>query len=110
MRDNWLSPPDLVTRKAESVAGYPDRLIPKSLDAEKQIAKRTLTNLYNEKPVWLEHAHRELDSAVSAAYGWDWPLADDEILQRLFDLNQRRALPLDVRPTPNVKTPKKPKS
>ena len=55
------------------------------------IKKRTLTNLYNANPAWLQHAHRELDEAVAAAYGWEWPLADEEILKRLFELNQKRA-------------------
>jgi type II restriction/modification system DNA methylase subunit YeeA len=100
LRDNWLNPVDFVNRISEEVPGYPDRLIPKSPEAARLLSKRTLTNLYNERPVWLEHAHRDLDSAVAAAYGWEWPLADEEILKRLFDLNQRRASPLDVRPEP----------
>ena len=33
--------------------------------------KRTLTNLYNQRPAWLDLAHRKLDEAVFAAYGWD---------------------------------------
>jgi type II restriction/modification system DNA methylase subunit YeeA len=52
---------------------------------------RTLTNLYNERPAWLDMLHRALDEAVAAAYGWEWPLSDDEILRRLFELNQARA-------------------
>jgi hypothetical protein len=35
--------------------------------------------------------HRELDEAVEAAYGWPADLTDDEILARLFELNQERA-------------------
>lgn len=35
--------------------------------------------------------HDELDTAVAEAYGWPEDLSDDEILQLLFDLNQRRA-------------------
>ena len=57
-------------------------------DAEKK--KRTLTNLYNARPAWLDHLHRDLDTAVAAAYGWEWPLSDDDILKRLFELNQIR--------------------
>jgi len=30
--------------------------------------KRTLTNLYNERPTWLRLAHEKLDRAVLAAY------------------------------------------
>jgi hypothetical protein len=32
------------------------------------LKKRTLTNLYNTRPAWLENAHRELDKAVATAY------------------------------------------
>jgi len=32
------------------------------------LKKRTLTNLYNERPTWLSLAHLELDRAVLAAY------------------------------------------
>jgi hypothetical protein len=35
--------------------------------------------------------HEELDAAVAAAYGWPAELADEEILARLFELNQARA-------------------
>jgi hypothetical protein len=73
------------------VQGYPDRLLPKNEAAAKELKKRTLTNLYNANPAWLQHAHRELDEAVAAAYGWEWPLAEDVILKQLFDLNQARA-------------------
>lgn len=64
--------------------------------AAKELAKRTLTNLYNARPAWLDHAHRALDEAVADAYGWgdDFRaglLTDDEILARLFRLNQERA-------------------
>ena len=76
--------------------GYPDRILPKDEHAAKELKKRTLTNLYNARPAWLDHAHRALDEAVAEAYGWgnDWRadvLTDDEILARLFRLNQERA-------------------
>ncbi len=65
--------------------------------AAKELAKRTLTNLYSARPAWLDHAHRALDEAVADAYGWgdDYRaglLIDDEILSRLFRLNQERAI------------------
>ncbi len=69
---------------------YP-RVVPQDDEAARQLAKRTLTNLYNERPTWLDLAHRKLDEAVFAAYGWDPSLSDDEILARLLDLNQQRA-------------------
>ena len=96
LRENWLNPADLVDRVPEVVAGYPDRILPKDDAAAKELKKRTLTNLYNARPAWLDHAHKALDEAVAEAYGWgdDWRaglLTEDEILSRLFKLNQGRA-------------------
>ena len=67
LRDGWLNPPDL----------EPDEL-----------AKRTLTNLYNERPTWLVHA--TLDRAVLDAYGWPPDIADEAVLERLLALNLER--------------------
>ena len=53
--------------------------------------KRTLTDLYNARPTWLELAHKKLDEAVFAAYGWPSDLSDEEILERLLALNLERA-------------------
>jgi hypothetical protein len=39
--------------------------------SETDLKKRTLTNLYNERPTWLQHLHVRLDRAVWAAYGWE---------------------------------------
>ena len=80
-----------MTRTPEVVSGYPDRLLPKDQGAEKQLKARTLTTLYNEPPQWLLNAHRDLDAAVAAAYGWPADLSDDDILEHLFALNQERA-------------------
>ncbi|WP_375205443.1 class I SAM-dependent DNA methyltransferase [Hyphococcus sp.] len=96
LRENWLNPPDLVKRVPEVVEGYPDRILAVDEKAEKILKKRTLTNLYNERPAWLDHAHKALDQAVAASYGWEadfdaGTLTDDEILKRLFELNQARA-------------------
>jgi hypothetical protein len=55
------------------------------------LEKRTLTNLYNRRPDWLDQAHRRLDAAVFDAYGWPHDLSDDEILERLLKLNLERA-------------------
>jgi type II restriction/modification system DNA methylase subunit YeeA len=89
-RDRWMNPPELVRVSSEVVPGYPDRIVARDAPAESELEKRTLTDLYNLNPPWLQNAHRELDEAVSAAYGWEWPLTDDEILRRLFGLNQQR--------------------
>lgn len=95
LREAWLNPDDLVRREPEVVPGYPDRILPINDEAAKELKKRTLTNLYNARPAWLDNAHRTLDAAVAAAYGWkDWGkdgLPDEEILKRLFELNQQRA-------------------
>lgn len=70
LRDRWLNPPG---------AG------------EAELKKRTLTNLYNARPSWLQNAHKQLDDAVLDAYGWPHDLSDDEILARLLALNLERA-------------------
>ena len=72
------------------------RILPKDDAAAEVLRKRTLTNLYNQRPAWLDHARGALDEAVAEAYGWgnDWrvgKLDDDEVLARLFALNQTRA-------------------
>lgn len=95
LRENWLNPADLVVREPEVVPGYPDRILPKDAAAAKELQKRTLTNLYNARPQWLNNAHAALDQAVADAYGWgaEWRagMSDDDILARLFALNQQRA-------------------
>jgi len=74
LRDNWLNPPDA---------------------SEADLKDRTLTKLYNAraegKMEWLANAHRTLDEAVFAAYGWPSNLPDQEILSRLLALNHERA-------------------
>ena len=69
---------------------YP-RLEPKDVDNAKKLKDRTLTKLYNERPTWLDLAHKKLDKAVAAAYGWPADLTDDQILERLLKLNLERA-------------------
>ncbi len=69
---------------------YP-RLVARDEECGKQLARRTLTNLYNERPTWLDLAHRRLDEAVFAAYGWPANLSDDDLLGRLLELNLQRA-------------------
>jgi hypothetical protein len=73
------------------VPGYPDRLLPRDEASDRELKKRTLTNLYNQRPAWLDDLHRELDEAVAAAYGWPADLPDEEILKRLLELNRERA-------------------
>ena len=71
LRQGWLNPPAGTVNPS-------------------QLKRRTLTNLYNDPPTWLELAHRRLDEAVFAAYGWSPDLTDGEILARLLELNLAR--------------------
>lgn len=81
LRENWLNPPDA---------------------SDAVLKKRTLTNLYNERPTWLVNAHAKLDRAVWAAYGWDDPdpatVGEDTILARLLALNMQRRVNAHERP------------
>jgi len=65
-------------------------LNPSKIDPS-ELVKRTLTNLYNRRPKWLDNAHRDLDEAVFAAYGWPQGLSNEEMLRRLLALNRERA-------------------
>lgn len=58
---------------------------------EEELRKRTLTNLYNQRPSWLAQAHERLDRAVHAAYGWEYPLEPGDVLARLVELNLARS-------------------
>ena len=96
LRENWLNPPewvDWVITPEEEKAGFPKRPVAKP-GHEAELKKRTLTNLYNVRPAWLDNAHKALDAAVAAAYGWaDYAptMPDEEILRRLLALNLERA-------------------
>ena len=69
LRDGWLNPAGL---------------------SDDELATRTLTNLYNQRPSWLAIAHADLDRAVLGAYGWPADLDDEGILARLLALNLQR--------------------
>jgi hypothetical protein len=106
LREAWLNPPEWTRSLPEIIplgmdhSPYPDRILPRNDLSErdmKELAKRTLTNLYNQKASgqvqWLQSAHEQLDQAVAAAYGWaDYSPAmrDEEILKRLLALNLER--------------------
>ena len=116
LRERWLNPPEWTQTRVlefpgtiggpwdryieqsriqnpESKIGlvrYP-RLEPRDAECAANLKKRTLTNLYNERPAWLDMAHKKLDAAVATAYGWPADLPDDEILTRLLALNLERA-------------------
>ena len=96
LREAWLNPVewvDWVITSEEEKAGFPKRPVAKP-GHEADLKKRTLTNLYNARPAWLDLAHKELDKSVAAAYGWtDYTaeMPDDEILRRLLALNLERS-------------------
>jgi len=95
-RQRWLNPPELVRLEPDVVPSLPPRVVPVDEEAAKQLAKRTLTNLYNQRPAWLANLHRDLDRAVFAAYGWTDAAAageieEEELLRRLLALNLERA-------------------
>ena len=81
-RDRWLNaiptllPPNTTTKNlnADSKSGLSDLgEVPRqrSWQGRRGLgSKRTLTNLYNARPTWLDLAHKRLDEAVFAAYGW----------------------------------------
>ncbi|MEX2169487.1 MAG: DNA methyltransferase [Pirellulales bacterium] len=118
LRTNWLNPPEWTREEILEFPGSTDgpwrryisspqppvpspsptiatvrypRLVPKDEECAKELKKRTLTNLYNQRPTWLDNLHRRLDAAVAAAYGWPADLAEEEILGRLLELNLGRA-------------------
>ena len=96
LRENWLNPPEWVEwviTSEEEKAGFPKRPVAKP-GHEADLKKRTLTNLYNARPAWLDMAHQALDKAVAEAYGWaDYTpeMNDEEILRRLLALNLERS-------------------
>ena len=89
LRERWLNPPEWVEWRDEPVPGYPKRPVPRDEDAAKALRKRTLTNLYNDRPQWLVDAHAALDAAVAAAYGWRADISGDDALRELLALNGR---------------------
>jgi hypothetical protein len=118
-RDNWLNPPEWMREEILEFPGsvdgpwaryvhepnskgigtvrYPRLALKNPLQVSGThyvrdlLPKRTLTNLYNERPAWLDLAHRKLDEAVFAAYSWPVDLSDEQILERLLALNLERA-------------------
>ena len=90
LRNGWLFPADLIVRVPEVRPGFPDRLLPRDDMAAQVLARRTLTALYNEGPDWLAEAHRTLDAAVAAAYGWAADISGEDALSNLLQLNLSR--------------------
>ena len=111
-REAWLNPPEWTREEVLEFPGsvngpwaryvqgpdgrgigtvrYP-RLVARDGECAQKLKARTLTNLYNERPTWLDLAHQKLDAAVFAAYGWDPAMGNEEILEKLLALNLERA-------------------
>jgi type II restriction/modification system DNA methylase subunit YeeA len=105
LRERWLNPPEWTREEVLEFPATPDgpwarfvapgthtarwpRRVPIDAAHAAKLAKRTLTNLYNERPGWLTHAHMVLDAAVCHAYGWPADVSDAEILARLLVRNR----------------------
>lgn len=94
------TPPPEQHTEVEKWAKYLDDVRKQLLEGDEKL---TMTKLYNELTDMRESrdsaarayplllAHEKLDVAVAAAYGWEWPLSEDEILERLLALNLERA-------------------
>ena len=89
---------EAIATAAQSLVAQRDAWLNPPVVGEAELKKRTLTNLYNERPDWLAQAHQALDAAVLAAYGWPADLGDEEILARLLALNLARAATQRVAP------------
>lgn len=98
LREAWLNPPEWTERKPDIVplgmtaSPYALRVSARA-GFEAEVAKRTLTKLYNDMPAWLQSAHQQLDNAVAQAYGWaDYTpaMTDSEARTRLLKLNLSR--------------------
>ncbi|HUU96554.1 MAG TPA: hypothetical protein VM487_12505, partial [Phycisphaerae bacterium] len=91
-RERWLNPPEWIKTVANYVDGQDDfgdvpedarglirqSAIMAEAARDSRLKKRTLTNLYNERPTWLRLAHEKLDRGVLAAYAavdpaGEWP-------------------------------------
>lgn len=92
LREAWLNPSEKIKVVPEVSTGYPARTVPVDAEAATFLKQRTLTALYNEMPPMLALPHRKLDDAVFDAYNWPRDLSDDEILDRLSQLNKARGI------------------
>ncbi len=120
LRSNWLNPPEWTKTENLEFRGsavgpwqryvqkpdsrgigtvrYP-RTVPRDAACAAKLAARTLTNLYNQRPQWLIDAHRDIDEAVCAVYGWESNLSDEEIVRRLLEENQGRSRTTSTAPS-----------
>jgi len=117
LRENWLNPPEWTKTETLDFQGtvggpwdryidpatvedrgsfrvgtvrYP-RIVPRDDESAAKLKKRTLTNLYNQRPAWLVACHARLDATVATAYGWPIDLTEEVIIEKLLDLNHAMA-------------------
>ena len=122
LRENWLNPRQWIEAVEIAVDSFEDfSEVPEEARAllrhsaimaraakDPNLKKRTLTNLYNERPAWLKLAHKKLDEAVLHAYAeidpdgnWDsaWAAAYEPfgageiVIVRKEDVKGKRAKP-----------------
>ena len=107
-RGRWLNPPEWTRENALTFAASVDgpwrhlveapnaegigavryvRLVPADEAARGELANRTLTALYNERPTWLRDLHSALDAAVLGAYGLPADATEQGVLAHLLALN-----------------------
>lgn len=81
LRERWLNPPEWIDPLAARIDAADDfadvppdarplirqSAIMAAAAKDPRLIKRTLTNLYNERPHWFKLAHEKLDRAVLAA-------------------------------------------
>jgi hypothetical protein len=112
LRSAWLEPPEWTREEVLEFPGTVDgpwaryvhdpdprgigtvlwpRLVPRDAECAARLKGRTLTNLYNQRPTWLDLAHSHLDEAVLATYGWPADLGGEQLVERLLELNLERA-------------------
>ena len=91
LRDRWLNPIPSLNGAQDALAERKELPNRKAHPNLEKPAERSLGSLYSKMPTWLVNAHRNLDAAVAAAYGWPADLSDDEVLARLLALNHERA-------------------
>ena len=99
MRERWLNPPEWIDPLAARIDATDDfsdvpaearplirhSAIMAAAAKDPRLKKRTLTNLYNQRPTWLKLAHERLDRAVLSAYAHTDPTGQwSEDLAQVF--------------------------
>jgi len=104
-RQKWLSPPSKevgITISKYTVRKRTYTVLYNALEHYRKYVKgkryttakwnRAIKNLVSLDEVdKLDHIHAQLDKAVIKAYGWEMYLSEDEYLEKLLDLNLKRA-------------------